>query len=151
MFIKRSKSTSSPANPVRKGFIILFLPFCQRRISSGLKMARLSNGTSSKACFKLFIAGTIPDRLKGLMFRCDLPDDCALLITGCNCVHSMFMLFSIDAIFLNSSLEVIAVKHLKPFRFSMPVKRACSVLEIKYGLSSRFDIRPGDRVVIDEQ
>lgn len=78
------------------------------------------------------------------MFRRAMPDDSALLIPECNWIHSMFMFYGIDAVFLDGSFRVVAVKHLRPFRLSLPVMRARHVLEINGGLSTRLGIGPGD-------
>jgi len=99
---------------------------------------------------KLLMADSVISRFEGLMFRRDISDDQALLITKCNWVHSLFMRFSIDVIFLDASLTVIKIIHLKPYRLSMPVKNACSALEVKSGLCTHFNITYGDRFIIDE-
>lgn len=104
---------------------------------------------SSDLRLRLMTAKTTFARFRGLMLRRSMPPDCALLITPCNWIHSMFMLFSIDAVFLNKEMEVVAIKHLNPFNLSMPVKKAQCVLEMKAGLSAQCNILAGDRFIID--
>ncbi len=104
---------------------------------------------SSDFSLRLMTAHSAFARFRGLMFRRSMPPDCACLIAPCNWIHSMFMLFSIDAVFLNKEMEVVAIKHLNPFHLSMPVKKAQCVLEMNAGLSAHYNILAGDRFIID--
>jgi len=65
----------------------------------------------------LKIADKFFDRLKGLMFRKNMPLDECLLITDCIGVHSCFMRFPIDVVFFSSN-KAIDIITLKPWRFS---------------------------------
>ncbi len=103
----------------------------------------------SEPRFKLTVADSLPDRLRGLMLRPVMDDREALLIERCNWVHSMFMRFSIDVIFLDGGYRVVGIKRLRPFRLSMPVFRAARVLEIRAGLAESLGIAVGDRFVIE--
>lgn len=115
-----------------------------KRLKSALQFAKRDIN------LKLLTADSAVSRFRGLMFIHDISDDQALLITKCNWVHSLFMRFSIDVIFLDASLTVVKTIRLKPYRLSMPVKNACSVLEVKSGLCTHFNITHGDRFIIDE-
>ena len=83
----------------------------------------------------------------GMMFKPGIPGDQGLLIKDCNWVHTMFMRFSIDVLYLDASYTVIAVKHLRPFRLSLPVWGAVQVAEIQAGASEYYGIIAGDRFV----
>ncbi len=112
------------------------------------RLKSISSSVSHNPCFGLTTAGSLYSRFMGLMFRRDLRPDQAMLIKNCNWVHTMFMRFSIDVVYLDKTLRVVAVKQLKPFRFSMPVKGAVQVMEIKAGTAAYFTITAGDRFVI---
>lgn len=113
------------------------------------RLKGISQPADSDIRLKLITADTIFARFRGLMAKRGLPDDHALLLTQCNWIHSMFVFFSFDAVFLNREMTVVAIKHIKPFSLSIPVKHGCHVLEIKAGLSEQFNIIAGDRFVID--
>ena len=113
------------------------------------RLKGISQSADSDLRLTLITADTIFARFKGLMVKRGLPANHALLLTQCNWIHSMFVFFSIDAVFLNREMTVVAIKHIKPFSLSMPVKRGYHVLEIKAGLSEQFHIIAGDRFVID--
>lgn len=69
-------------------------------------------------------------RLRGLIGR-NLNPSQGLLISPCNQVHTHFMSFSIDVVFMNSSFEVLHIeREMKPWRFSKLVKRSRYVLEL---------------------
>jgi uncharacterized membrane protein (UPF0127 family) len=61
-------------------------------------------------------------------------------------IHTFFMRFSIDVLFLDRQLKVLRViEDLKPWRLSPWVLRAHSVLELPGG-SLRGMAQPGDRL-----
>lgn len=88
-------------------------------------------------------------RLKGLLGRRGMEESSGLLLDPCNSVHTMFMKFTIDAVFLDENGMVLHIEHkLKPWRFSKMVWRARRVLELPSGYAqSRFET--GDEVVFE--
>jgi uncharacterized membrane protein (UPF0127 family) len=59
----------------------------------------------------------------------------ALLFTGCTSVHTFFMLFDLDIVFLDKSGQIIHIKRkVKPWRIVLPVRGAVDILEIPSGL-----------------
>ena len=77
------------------------------------------------------VAETLFDRLKGLIGTSSLPPGRGLLIRRCNCIHTLFMRFPIDATFLDRHNRVVrVVRHIKPWRlFVWGGFRAVAVLE----------------------
>lgn len=70
----------------------------------------------------------------GLLGRKQLPADRGLLIPRCRSIHTMFMRFSIDAVYLDGSGSVVkAERRLRPFRLSTGGHEAHSVLELPAG------------------
>lgn len=68
-------------------------------------------------------------RFIGLMFRRDLPEQQALLLTPCNRIHSCFMRFPLDVIYLDQDWRVLDRELLKPWRTGKKVKGCKQVLE----------------------
>ena len=63
------------------------------------------------------IAETFAERAKGLIGRRGLPPGTGMLITKCNCIHTFFMRFAIDATFLDKSGKVVKiVRNIRPWR-----------------------------------
>ncbi len=77
------------------------------------------------------VAETLFDRLKGLIGVDALPKGRGLLIRRCNCIHTLFMRFPIDATFLDRQGRVVrVVRHVKPWRlFVWGGFRSVAVLE----------------------
>lgn len=86
-------------------------------------------------------------RLKGLLGRRSLPVGCGLLLKPCNAIHSFFMFFSFDAVFLNEELGVVhIIEAMPPFRCSPLIRGACSVLELPAGIVRLSETRVGDHL-----
>ncbi len=95
------------------------------------------------------MADTFLRRLKGLLGKTEISDDEALCIKPCKSVHTFFMRFPIDVIFIDRENKVINItKSLKPFKTSKYIKNAMYVIEIGAGMSEIKDVRIGDKVGI---
>lgn len=80
------------------------------------------------------VASNFKARLKGLIGRTGLKNDEALIIQPCNSVHTCFMSFPIDVIFLNSEFCILrAMENMKPYRFSPIVAGSRMVVELPAG------------------
>jgi uncharacterized membrane protein (UPF0127 family) len=55
------------------------------------------------------VASDLFARMKGLLGRSSLAPGTGLLIERCNCIHTLFMRFSIDATFLDRHDRVVRV------------------------------------------
>lgn len=110
-----------------------------------MRIVNLNNGASlaDKAC----LAGTFLARFKGLMGRSALSPGEALVIKPCNSVHTFFMKFPIDLLFLDENYVVLkTMENVKPFRLSPVVKKSRMVVELPAGLLAATGTRAGDRL-----
>ena len=90
------------------------------------------------------LADTALKRLRGLLGRAALPAGEGLLLRPAPSIHTFFMRFSIDAVFLDGDLRVVAIEPaLKPGRMAGR-RGARSVLELAAGEAARRGVRPGD-------
>ena len=81
-------------------------------------------------------ADTLITRLLGLIPRRTLGSEEGLWLEPCAMIHTCFMSFPIDAVFLDSNRRVVKVcRGLKPWRCSPWVCGAQSVLELASGAS----------------
>jgi hypothetical protein len=95
-------------------------------------------------------ADTFARRLKGLMGITTFSVGDGLHIEPCTGIHTFFMRIPLDAIFLDASLEVIAVCHtLAPWRVSPVYLRARSVLELPAGTTRASSTQTGDRLCFE--
>jgi uncharacterized protein len=85
-------------------------------------------------------------RRKGLLGRDGLPAGAGLWITPCESVHTFWMKFAIDLVYLDRSKRVKKVRSgVPPWRLSACFS-AHSVLEFASGTVDRTHTRPGDRL-----
>jgi uncharacterized membrane protein (UPF0127 family) len=87
-------------------------------------------------------------RMRGLLGRSGLPRGHGLLIEPTWSVHTWFMRFPIDVVFLDRELTVLKVRtHMRPWRTSARF-RARSVLELAAGECDRTRLEVGDRLAL---
>jgi uncharacterized membrane protein (UPF0127 family) len=93
------------------------------------------------------LATGFSSRLLGLMFRSGLLEGQGLWIEPCADIHSCFMNFTFDAIFISKELKIVAVEsEVKPWRFIWTKKHARSVLELPAGIIARTQCQVGDQL-----
>jgi uncharacterized protein len=93
-------------------------------------------------------AENLQDRLFGLIPRSTMAESEGLILNPCSSIHTCFMKFAIDAVFLDKNMKVIAiVDSMKPWRFSAWYISAKSVLELKAGVAFG-KISKGDEIEI---
>jgi uncharacterized protein len=98
----------------------------------------------------LRIADSLITRTKGLLGRPNLPEGEGLWIKRCNSIHTVFMKFPIDAVFVDDDLKVVSVYHaLKPWRITRLHLKASSVFELPAGTVEKFGgIKIGDQLLV---
>lgn len=90
-------------------------------------------------------------RLKGLMFRSALPPEHGLWIVPCADIHSCFMRFPFDAVFVDKHLNVLyLMESMKPWRISKIVKGGRAVLELPAGTIVQSGTEVGDQLAWGE-
>jgi hypothetical protein len=96
------------------------------------------------------VADTSLERGTGLLKDSGLAEGHGLWIVPCNSIHSFWMKFVFDAIFLDKELRVVhLVREMKPWRISKIKFSAKSVLELPAGtiatsgtvIGDSFDMR----------
>lgn len=89
------------------------------------------------------------DRLIGLVGKSKIEEDQALCIKPCNSIHMLFMRFSIDVIFIDSSSKVIGlIEDFKPWRVSGLVKNSKAVIEMPCHSIKKKQIKLNDTIII---
>jgi uncharacterized protein len=97
-------------------------------------------------CERCEVAASLASRTRGLLGRKSLEPGTGLLITRTSSIHTFFMAFPIDAVFLARDLRVRSVvSHVRPFRMVMR-PGARSVLELAAGEAARVGITKGRRL-----
>lgn len=112
------------------------------RITNQTKNTTLANNVT--------IASTIFSKTKGLLGKRKIDSGEALIIKSCNSIHSFFMRFSFDAIFVDNQNKVIkALSNFKPWHISAIYFKACDCIELPAGTIKSTSTCKGDLLVIE--
>lgn len=103
----------------------------------------LANDDGAVVCEHCFLAETMFTRLRGLLGRRGLSEGEGMLLRPASSIHTGFMRFTIDAVFLDKANQVVKVAdEVRPWRM-----RACrgarAVLELPAGAAARRGLQPG--------
>lgn len=118
---------------------------------------RLFNQTrKTEVASHVEVAESFWSRTKGLLGRDSLPEGRALWILGsrfvaCNSIHTWFMRFAIDAVFVDRDLRVRKIyRGLGPWRMTLPAAGAVSVFELPGGTLDRQTVEIGDQLHVGD-
>jgi len=101
-----------------------------------------SNG--EVVCERCLVADTPFSRMRGLLGKSQLPAEEGVLLRPAGSVHTFFMRFAIDAVFLDRDLRVLGVaERLRPWR-AAGRRGAKVVVELAAGEAGRRGVRTGD-------
>lgn len=89
-------------------------------------------------------------RMKGLLGRKEFGKGQAIILEPCNSIHTFFMSFPIDVLFLNKDNNVIkAIPCVKPFRLTRIYFNAVRCIELPSGTIQNTSIREGDPLLLE--
>jgi uncharacterized membrane protein (UPF0127 family) len=99
---------------------------------------------------RVTIAATAVARLRGLLGTRALPRGDGLLLRPCRQVHSFFMRYALDLVFVDAEGRVLlTVADFPRNRISPHVRTAAAVLELPAGSLAETPAEPGDRLCLD--
>jgi len=94
------------------------------------------------------VADTRRSRRKGLLGRDAMEPSEALILTPCCAIHTAFMRFAIDVVFIDSRGRVLKiVQKLRPWRMAI-APRAHAVIELAGGALDTRPLAVGDSVCL---
>jgi uncharacterized membrane protein (UPF0127 family) len=101
-------------------------------------------------CEQLLVAARPLQRLRGLLGRRSLPEAEGILLRPAGSIHTYFMRFPIDVVFLDRDLVVVGIEpELAPWRMAGR-RGAKSVVELAAGQCERRGIAVGDHLALAE-
>jgi uncharacterized protein len=99
-------------------------------------------------CDRAELADTPWRRLRGLLGRAPLIPGEGLILTHTAAIHTCFMRFPIDAVFLDAQHTVIRMREgVRPWR-AAAARGARAVLELPAGEGRRRGLTIGDRLIV---
>jgi uncharacterized membrane protein (UPF0127 family) len=116
-----------------------------------MKIAELATEDGRVVCERCLIADGPFARMRGLLGRKELPGGEGILLRPAGSVHTFFMRFPIDVVFLDRELRVVAIAADVPPWRTRGARGAKAVVELPAGEASRRGLAEGDTVVLSEQ
>ncbi len=102
-------------------------------------------------CARTEVADNIFKRLRGLLGRASLPEGSGMLFRGESSIHSAFMRFRFDAVFMDRELRVVGLaEDIPPWR-ARAAKGSRNILELRAGEISRTGLAIGDQLAEIEE
>ena len=92
------------------------------------------------------VADTRREQRRGLIGERD--PEFALVLPGCNWVHTFGVRCALDVAYLDEHSQVLRVQRLAPMRLPLPVRGARTVVEAKAGSFDRWGLRLGDVIEV---
>jgi uncharacterized protein len=103
-----------------------------------------------EVCPRCELADTFWPRFRGLQLRASLEPGHGVLLRPAGSIHTLFMRFEIDAVFLDRDLRVVEVREgLRPWRMAAN-RGAKAVLELPAGAAAQAGLAPGRRLRLEE-
>lgn len=97
------------------------------------------------------VADNFATRFVGLMGRSGLSPGHGLLLVPCFEIHSFFMRFEFDALYLNRDGQVVdRIERMKPWRIGKIVRGSRGVLELPGGAIAESGTQIGDQLEFTE-
>jgi uncharacterized membrane protein (UPF0127 family) len=112
-------------------------------------MQAINTTRNSTLCTTGVIADNFWTRLRGLMFRPSLPEGEGLLLQGESSIHTFFMRFPIDVVYLDGNNQVMRLAEAMPPTRVGPLVWGCrAILELPPGTIARTATQVGDTLEI---
>jgi uncharacterized membrane protein (UPF0127 family) len=121
-------------------------------VATRLKVFSVRNSTrGSLLATNAKLASSYWSRFWGLMLRRRLSDGDGILLTKSSSIHSFFMFFRFDALYLDRDGRVVKVVHaMRPWWISFGGKGSKDTLELPAGTAQRTQTVTGDLLAFEE-
>jgi uncharacterized protein len=119
------------------------------RFRGAVLQGMLRNEDDAVMCATCTVARNPFTRMRGLLGRRGLAQGEGLLFQPAGSIHTFFMRFPIDAVFLDREQRVVrVVPNLRPWR-TAGVRKARAVLELAAGEAARVGMTPGSALRLE--
>ena len=124
--------------------------FLQPHLLRGAGRQQITNARNGKVVAdELLTAFDSASRRKGLLAHGSLPPSTALVIAPTNAIHTFFMKFPIDVVFVSKGGRVLKIRSRVPAWRMTASLRAFAVLELAAGSLNGSDIKVGDQLIVN--
>jgi uncharacterized membrane protein (UPF0127 family) len=102
-------------------------------------------------CEQTELATSIFSRMRGLLGRASLPQSHGMLFRGESSIHSAFMRFEFDAVFMDGEMRVVGLsERIPPWRVR-GARGTRNILELAAGEIARTGVEIGDQLAVIDQ
>lgn len=116
--------------------------------TSTLASRKLTREDGRVVCEQLLVAARPLRRMRGLLGRASLPAGEGILLRPAGSVHTFFMRFPIDVVFLDREQRVVGIEPaLAPWR-TAGRRDAKAVVELAAGEAARRGLQVGERLSV---
>jgi hypothetical protein len=123
--------------------------FLQPLLRDGTDQQHIINARSGKVIAdRLVTAFDSRSRRKGLLEQVSLPPSTALIIAPTNAIHTFFMKFPIDIVFVSKDGRVLKIRSSVPAWRMTASWRAFAVLEMAAGSLDGSGTKVGDQLIV---
>jgi len=147
---RQAKETDKPMSLFHFNFSAMVSRLWPQRAEAADASIRVLNLTRrTQLADRAQLAGNGPNRRKGLLGRDHLPCGEGLWIVPCEAVHTFWMRFPIDLVYLDRKHRIVKTRsHVGPWRLSACL-RAHSVIELPAGTIGETQTMPGDTLALN--
>lgn len=117
--------------------------------NTGLRVRVLNETRNTVVATAADVADTSAKRRTGLLKHERLEPGDGLWITPCESVHTFFMKFPIDLVYLDKKKKVKKVRHAVPAWRLSACLTAHSILELPAGTARQTQTQAGDQLTLD--
>jgi uncharacterized membrane protein (UPF0127 family) len=111
--------------------------------------AKLHSENGAVVCERCSVARSPLSRMRGLLGRRSLAEGEGLLLQPAGSIHTFFMRFPIDAVFLDAERRVLKIAAGVPPWRTAAAKRSRAVLELAAGEAARVGLVTGDALRLE--
>lgn len=113
-------------------------------------MKAINKTKANTIATRIKLANNIISRMVGLLLDSHLPEDSGILIVPGKQIHSFFMRFIFDAVFIDKEGNVIhLIERMHPWKCSKLMLKSKQVLELSAGTIEKANIELGDVIVFE--
>jgi uncharacterized membrane protein (UPF0127 family) len=112
-----------------------------------IRVVQILTMEGTVVCERCQVADRLLPRMRGLLGRRSLERGSGMLLTPEPSVHTLFMRFPIDVVFLDKARTIVKIVHdLQPWR-AAGARRAVAALELPAGAAGAAGLRTGMTLV----
>jgi uncharacterized membrane protein (UPF0127 family) len=112
------------------------------------EIARLVRDDGAAVCERCLVAGSPLARMRGLLGRASLAGDEGIYLRPASSVHTAFMRFPIDVVFVDRDLVVLKVVPALPAWRTSGCRGAKAAVELAAGEAARRGVTAGTKLAL---